>query len=267
MCQGQPLIAQPVKGATQSPLFVLIKQMTKKKNRWCVQGGIVKYRWLPLILINGVVHCFQTSVFAPPKTAIFFMQALKDDITKMAGEHPEHLEYVLSKFVQQKLKRGEYLFVAGQVCRSVYFVQSGLLQVLYVNSDGVEKTADIVTGNNWFSDIDSFKNGIPSQVSARAVKSTVLYKINRETFQALMQKVPKFAEVYLTIIEGKYKESSSRITAINGLNSTERIAWLRKNKPEFLLQVSDKLIASYLGISKETYCRQKQVRKTVENCQ
>ena len=97
------------------------------------------------------------------QNSYFFMQALKNDIIKMAGEHPEHLEYVLSKFVEQKFKRGEYLFVAGQVCRSVYFVQSGLLQVLYLSSDGVEKTADIVTGNNWFSDIDSFKNGIPSQ--------------------------------------------------------------------------------------------------------
>ncbi len=201
------------------------------------------------------------------QNSYFLMQALKDDIIRMAGEHPEHLEYVLSKFVEQKFKRGEYLFVAGQVCRSVYFVQSGLLQVLYLSSDGVEKTADIVTGNNWFSDIDSFKKGIPSQVSARAVKSTVVYKMNRETFRALMQKVPKFAEVYLTIIEGKYKESASRIKAINGLNSIDRIEWLRTNKPEFLQEVSDKLIASYLGISKETYCRQKQGRKTVENSQ
>jgi len=72
-----------------------------------------------------------------------------------------------------------------------------------------------------------------------------------------MENVPKFAQAYVTIIKCKYKESVVRIAAFNTFNSQEKIEWLYKFKPDFLITVPDKLFASYLGISIETYCRQK----------
>ncbi len=185
----------------------------------------------------------------------------------MVGKNPEFLEDVLSHFVKVKLKRDEYLFSEGEVCRSIYFVQSGLLQVLQVDKKGVEKTTDLILKDNWFTDLGSFKNKIPSQLCAKAKKATIVYKINRDSFQILMENVPKFAQAYIKIIEGKYKESMERIAAFNTLNSHDKIEWLFKFKPDFLLYVSDNLIASYLGISKETYCRQKQNARIVANCQ
>lgn len=195
------------------------------------------------------------------------MKTLEQDIIKLVGKNPKYLDDVLSHFVKQKLKRNEYLFAEGEICHSVYFLHSGLIQVLNIDKNGVEKTTDLILENNWFTDLSSFKNKIPSQLSARAIKATLVYKINHESFQTLMKNVPKFAEAYMNIIEGKYKESMERITAFNTLNSHDKIEWLRKFKPDFLLYVSDKLIASYLGISKETYCRQKQSAKIVANCQ
>jgi len=195
------------------------------------------------------------------------MKALKKDIIRMVGKNPEYLEDVLSRFVKLELKRNDFLFSEGEVCRSIYFVQSGLLQVLFCDKNGIEKTTDIILENNWFTDLESFKNKVPSAISARATKATVVYKINRDMFQVLMENVPKFAEAYLTIIEKKYKESLNRIAAFSGLNANDRIEWLFKFKPEFLIHVPDKLIAAYLGISKETYCRQKQHARIVANCQ
>ncbi len=185
----------------------------------------------------------------------------------MVGKNPEYLEDVLSHFIKVKLKRDEYLFSEGEVCRYIYFVQCGLIQVLQINKKGDEKTIDLIIKNNWFTDIGSFKNKIPSQLSAKAKNATIVYKINHESFLILMENVPKFAHAYITVIEGKHKESMERIAAFNTLNSHGKIEWLYKFKPDFLLCVPDKLIASYLGISKETYCRQKQNAGIVANCQ
>lgn len=185
----------------------------------------------------------------------------------MVGKNPEYLEDVLSHFETIKLKRDEYLFSEGEICRSIYFVQSGLVQVLQFDKNGFEKTTDIILQDNWFTDLGSFKNKVPSQLSVKAKKATIVYKISRESFEILMGNVPKFAQAYITIIEGKYKESMERIAAFNTLNAHDKIEWLHQFKPDFLLYVSDKLIASYLGISKETYCRQKQNARNVANCQ
>jgi CRP-like cAMP-binding protein len=185
----------------------------------------------------------------------------------MVRKNPEYLEDVLSQFVKVNLKREEYLISEGEVCRYVYFVESGLLQVFQIDKGGFERTIDLIIKDNWFTDLSSFKNRIPSQLSVKAKKKTLVYRIGRESFQTLLENVPKFAEAYIKIIEGKYKESMERITVFNTLNSHEKIEWLYKFKPDFLIHASDNLIASYLGISKETYCRQKQRIRIVANCQ
>jgi CRP-like cAMP-binding protein len=195
------------------------------------------------------------------------MNSLINEIVKMVGKNPEYLDDVLSHFVKVNLKRNEVLFTEGEVCRSIYFIESGLIQVLQVNKKGMEKTIDLVLKDCWFTDLESFKNKVPSLLNAKAPNATIVYKINRDSFEKLMKNVPKFGEAYITIIEGKYKESIERIAAFSALNSLDRIEWLYQYKPNFLIQVSDKLIASYLGISKETYCRQKRNARIVANCQ
>ena len=185
------------------------------------------------------------------------MKALKNDIEKMVGKNPPFLDIVLNNFEKESLKRNEFLFKEGDICRSIYFIESGLLQVLQIDKNGFEKTTDLIIKDNWFTDIDSFKNRAPSQLNVKAKKATVVSKISGDSFKTLMENVPKFAEAYLKIIEEKYNESMQRIAAFNTLNAQEKIEWLHKFKPNFLIHISDKLIASYLGISKETYCRLK----------
>lgn len=191
------------------------------------------------------------------------MKALINDIERMVGKNPAFLEDVLKHFVKVSLKRHEFLFKEGEVCRAIYFIESGLLQVLQIDKNGLEKTTDLVIKDSWFTDIDSFKNKTPSHHNVKAKKATVIYKISLESFKTLMENVPKFAAAYLKIIEEKYKESMQRIGAFNTFNAQEKIEWLYKFKPDFLVHVSDKLIASYLGISKETYCRLKQTARIV----
>jgi CRP-like cAMP-binding protein len=185
------------------------------------------------------------------------MEVLKSNIIKIIGQNPENLDDVLACFVRLKLKRNQYIFSEGELCNYIYFVESGVVQLADTSSNGEEKTVDILIKDTWFSDLDSFKNRTPAQLSAKAIRATVLYKLSIDSFNVLITQVPKFAEAYTKILEEKYMQSMQRIAAFNTLNNQEKIIWLKKNKPEYLIYVPDKIMASYLGISKETYCRQK----------
>lgn len=191
---------------------------------------------------------------------------LINNITKITGDNPPYLEEVMKHFCILNLQRNQYLISEGDICKHVYYVQSGLIQVFQIDKNFNERTIDLILPDNWFTDLESFKNKSNSKLSARATKDTIVYQIKRESFDLLLNKVPKFAEVYIRIIEEKYKESNERILAFSSLNAQEKINWLRKFKPEFFNSLSDKLIADYLGISKETFCRQKQFIG-VDNCQ
>ncbi|MCG9881675.1 MAG: Crp/Fnr family transcriptional regulator [Bacteroidia bacterium] len=185
------------------------------------------------------------------------MQELKNNIIELFGKVPENIDLVLANFSKLNLKRNQLLFEEGKVCKQIYFVQSGLLQLYSIDKKDKEKTLDIILPSTWFTDLESFKNGSPANTSARAVRASTVFYVGKDTFENLMKTIPPFAEAYLKIIEEKYYETNKRIAALNSLNSQEKISWLRINKPEFFKTGSDKLLAEYLGISKETFCRQK----------
>jgi CRP-like cAMP-binding protein len=185
------------------------------------------------------------------------MHVLRENIIQTIGENPPYLDQVLSHFKSTTLKRNNHLIKEGDICRNIYFVKKGLLQVCKSDADSNEMTIDLITENNWFTDIESFKNEVSSHLNVKATKATEVYTLNKQSFEMLMSKVPKFAEAYMKIIESKYKESIERITAFSALGANHKIQWLRCFRPELFKRAPDKLIAEYLGISKETFCRQK----------
>ena len=182
---------------------------------------------------------------------------LKNNIIQIVGKNPPNLMEVLSCFRSSKFRKDEYLLREGDVCKHIHYVNKGLLQITKVDSQFNEITTDLILENNWFTDVYSFKNGVKSNLSVKANRLTEVYSINKQSFEILMQKVPKFADAYIKIIEEKYKESTERVIALNTLEAKDKIQWLRNFRPEMFQKAPDKLIAEYLGISKGTFCRLK----------
>jgi CRP-like cAMP-binding protein len=186
------------------------------------------------------------------------MQELIDNITKLVGEKPPKLEIVLAAFKEVIVTKNEYFQREGQICNKVYFVKSGWVQVLQTDNNLNEKTVDLLLPGEWFSDLDSFTQETPAKTYFKSGEKTELLFISRNSFQQLMQEVPSFVAAYLKILEEKYRESIERIVALNTMNAKEKIEWLYHNKPALFEIVPDNMIAAYLGISKETFCRKKQ---------
>ena len=191
---------------------------------------------------------------------LFQLQTLVKNIEHLVGNNPEYLEEVLRHFVKVQLKKGQWVLREGQVGNDVFFVSSGILQVIRTDKRGDEKTIDLILKNNWFTDLASFRGSVPSGVNVIAYRRTTVYNLSRRSFDKLLETVPKFAMAYLKILEDKYRESYDRNAMLSFMSSEERIDWLFRYRADFPGEVPDTLIAAYLGISKETYCRKKGAR-------
>lgn len=185
------------------------------------------------------------------------IEALKEHIIKRLGNDVQNLDLVLSKFKIIETKRNEQLLRNGEVCKYVYFIAQGCLQ-LYVHDEEMnETTRDIVIEDNWCSELISFSSGQPATENIRAVEPSFLLAISRDGFQEMMQTVPQFDKVYKQILESSYANSVYRINTFVSLSALERIKWLMQNRPALMTRISSKLIASYLGINKDVYSRLK----------
>lgn len=185
------------------------------------------------------------------------LEVLRQHIISRIGNDAPQLEEVLACFKTLKVKRGQQLLREGEVCRYVYFICSGALQVYTTTADGNETTRDIVIENNWCSELISFGQQQPSAENIRAVEEGTLCSIDRTTFQQLMETVPPFDKVYKQILEASYANSVYRINTFVAMDALDRVKWLMQHRPQLMTRLSSKLIASYLGISQETYSRLK----------
>lgn len=185
------------------------------------------------------------------------MEILKQHLIERLGGNTHNLDLVLSKFKPIQAKRNEMLLTQGEVCRYCYFVASGSIQVFVYDTAGNESTRDIVFENNWVTELNSFGKQVPAIENLRAIEPTGLLAINYESFGQMMQTVPQFETVYRQIMELSYANSVFRINSFVAMDATERLQWLAEHRPKILARVSNKMVASYLGISPETLSRVK----------
>ncbi len=185
------------------------------------------------------------------------IEVLKQHIVKRLGNDIQNLDFVLSKFKLVEAKRNQQLLMQGETCKYVYFVAKGCLQVYVHDSEMSETTRDIVTEDNWCSELISFGSGQPAMENIRAVEPSQLLAIDRKGFQEMMESVPQFDKVYRQILEASYANSVYRINTFVSLSALDRIKWLMEFRPTLMTRISSKLIASYLGIHKDVFSRLK----------
>jgi CRP-like cAMP-binding protein len=182
---------------------------------------------------------------------------LREHIIKRLNGDTEQLDHVLGSFIHLRVKRNEQLLQEGQLCKYVYFIAKGCLQVYVHDKDLNEMTRDIVTENNWCSELVSFGSGSPSAENIKAVEPSELYAIDRRSFQELMNSVPQFGMVYKQILEASYANSVYRINTFVAMPALDRLKWLMEHRPGLMTRLPGKLLASYLGINKDVFSRLK----------
>jgi CRP-like cAMP-binding protein len=182
---------------------------------------------------------------------------LRQHIVSRLGNDIDNLDTVLSYFKPLHFDRNEFLVQKGQVCKQVYFIAKGCLQVFIYDNDMNETTRDIVTEGTWCSELLSFGSGNPATENIRTVEPCELLAIDKQGFQKMMETVPNFDKVYKQILETSYANSVYRINTFVSLSALDRIKWLMEFRPKLMTRVSSKLIASYLGINKDVFSRLK----------
>lgn len=185
------------------------------------------------------------------------IEILRQHIISRLGNDVENLDTVLNCFKPLQVERNKFLVQQGQVCRQVYFIVKGCLQVFVYDNEMNETTRDIVTEGTWCSELMSFGSGKPATENIRTVEPCNLLAISKADFQKMVETVLPFDRVYKQILETSYANSVYRINTFVALSALDRIKWLVDNRPQLMARVSSKLIASYLGINKDVFSRLK----------
>jgi len=163
-------------------------------------------------------------------------------------------------FIEQKIKKGEFLQQAGTVTKYGAFIVSGCLRSYVIDAKGKEHIIQFAPENWWLSDLKSLTAKTPSLYFMDAIEDSELLLIDQPSFQKILDHIPGFASAFQAGIQKNAITKDQRIVASLSASAEERYLDFLKAYPSIALRVPQHMLASYLGITPETLSR---VRKSI----
>lgn len=155
----------------------------------------------------------------------------------------------------EELPKGHYLFRKGEICRRIFYIETGMARAYYTSSRGKEITAWFAADNNFITALDSFFGDKPAHTNGELLEPSVVFSIEYLQLEALLETNTDTAKVAFRIAMEILKRHTEHLTNIKFQSAKERFDSLMNDYPSIFLRVPLGHIASYLGITQETLSR------------
>ncbi|MEL6624765.1 MAG: Crp/Fnr family transcriptional regulator [Bacteroidota bacterium] len=153
--------------------------------------------------------------------------------------------------VEKQYAKKDHLLYANDYAKEVFFVLKGCTRTYIMDLDGVDHNISFSMENWWFGDLQSFIKKTPASFSIQALEDTAVLSINQENLYTLLQEVPEFANYTRILFRNTMFAHENRIVQNLSFTAAERYKYFLKEYPNLSQRISQKHMASYLGITPE----------------
>lgn len=169
----------------------------------------------------------------------------------------------INELIKTKTYPGGYtLFQEGDKGERVFFLKEGKVKVMKTKMDGSVQILEILQAGDIFGEVVLF--GIDEYpASTRTLEDIKVNYLNKDDFKTYYNKNPQIGWGMLKVMAQKLAKAQHRIENLGLRNTKGRIARLimdmikdfGNNQNEFVLDVSQKDLANFIGTSRETVSR------------
>lgn len=182
-----------------------------------------------------------------------------DFFSRSLGISMEQATAFAAGFERKSFKKGALFLKLGQTCNAVGFVETGLLKCSLVSED---KTAvdDFIFENQFVANYYSFLKNTPSNKEIACLKDSTIHVIHREQLAAMSKELPFLEEMARKVSEQLFLTTAEKLEDLKMLSAEERYLKLIRNHPNYVNDIPQYEIASFLNVSPETLSR---IRKNI----
>jgi CRP-like cAMP-binding protein len=167
----------------------------------------------------------------------------------------EAIETIKNAFVPKKLRKKQYFLQEGEVCKYFAFIVKGAMGQYSIDDKGIEHTVHLSIENWWVGDRESYIMLTPSVYNIDAWEETELLIITRADQLNILEKIPSIASMIRNMDDRNAIANQRRLNSAISNTADKRYEDFVSSHPEFIQRFPQHLIASFLGITKETLSR------------
>jgi CRP-like cAMP-binding protein len=162
---------------------------------------------------------------------------------------------ICAVFQPKKLRKKQYFLQEGEVCKYFSFIVKGAMRQYSVDDKGVEHTVGLFIENWWVGDRESFVMLTPSIYNIDAWEDSELLIATKADTLQIVRDIPAINEMVRKMDERHSIAVQKRINASVSLPADKRYTEFVNSYPQLVQRFPQHIIASYLGITKETLSR------------
>jgi len=163
----------------------------------------------------------------------------------------EDEQVVISLLTARSFKKGHFITTEGEINRYTNYITQGSARVYYIDHNGHEHVIQLGIENWWVGDYPSFIGQQPGLLYTEALQATETLSFSYENMQILYEKVPKMERFFRLLTQRAYIAFQNRMLHNLSMDAETRYVTFRNAYPALEEKISQKHVASYLGMSAE----------------
>lgn len=183
----------------------------------------------------------------------------RDDINKEFTKYypldNSCFDLLFENFTMLTFKKGSVIIEADKLSGDMFFIESGIIRMFYIDADGNEVTQCFGVQGDFFASMHSYYNNEPAFISVEALSEIVVYSISHDTIEELCSSNVQIANWMRKVCLEQLFCLEKRCKVFGKEEAISRYVKLIKTRPQIVKEVSLKHIASYLGITQQSLSR------------
>lgn len=173
------------------------------------------------------------------------------NIAKHIDLDKEEETFFISLITSKEVAKKTLILKEGQVCKYISYVHSGALRAFHIDKEGKEATIMFAVADWWVTDMFCFLNEKHAMTNIEAINDSCIFQLSKAHLEKLFYSVPKFERFFRILMQNAYIREQLRIIENLSLSAEERYKSFLLKYPDITKAITQKQIASYLGITPE----------------
>lgn len=170
----------------------------------------------------------------------------------------EVLEQLVSISQEVTFHKQQMILNIGEKQRYVYLIVSGIARSYYIDNNGSDRTKMFIHENEFLIGEALFMD--ESLEVFEAIEELVCLQFDAIEIKKILMENQELEKLYISILEDTLRYKMRREYNFQCMNATQRYLEFKKTYPYIEKRIPQNLIASYLGIAKESLSR---IRKNI----
>ncbi|MCE7041327.1 Crp/Fnr family transcriptional regulator [Dyadobacter sp. CY312] len=180
---------------------------------------------------------------------------LRQHIEQIVALTDEEFDFVDSHFVLRDFKKHQFAVQEGNEVDMEFFVLEGLLKSTFLSQDGKEHILQFSMENWWVTDYQAFHFRQKATLNIECIEKVSVLGISYENKEKLCREMHKMEHFFRIKNNSGYIGLQQRILSFLTSDAKTRYNQLLVKYPGLYQRIPKTLLASYLGVSRETLSR------------